>query len=65
MRDDWTIEETWLRFDDVECFRCGRWCGPMNDPCWVIEGTDYPPGVFDSPECAQAALDEARRAHDA
>jgi hypothetical protein len=32
------FERTWLRFDDVTCVRCGRYCGPTGAPVYVYKG---------------------------
>ena len=31
------VLRTWLRFDDVYCGRCGKWCGPEGDTVYVVE----------------------------
>ncbi len=30
------VIRTWLRFDDVECARCKKWCGPEGDTVYVV-----------------------------
>lgn len=32
-----SVLRTWLRFDDVECVRCQRWCGPEGDVVYVVD----------------------------
>lgn len=29
---------TWLRYDDVDCVRCRRWCGWEDDDVYVYKG---------------------------
>lgn len=30
-------QRTWLRFDDVECRRCHRWCGPEGSDVYLYD----------------------------
>lgn len=45
-----TWEKTWLRFDDVQCVRCRRLCGPEGAVVYRYEGEGM---VCD--ECHEAA----------
>lgn len=49
--------KTWLRFDDVECVRCRRSCGPEGEVAYRYEGEGM---VCD--ECHAAAQRDGSRA---